>query len=524
MSEVVIRAGQARILIGDVMARLGDIPDESIDCVVTSPPYWGLRDYGVPGQLGLEPTLGEHIDAIVAVCAEIHRVLKPTGTFWLNYGDCYATAPNGRSAAQTKAEGGDDRSFRDKPFSTVGPIRAQKENLGNQGGDGRGGIRKDGPIYDAGWATSRGQFRSDPKGQRRIDHGGRVVAGGYLKPKDLVMAPNRIAIALQEWGWWVRSEIIWGKTNPMPDSSGSARPSTAHEKIFMLTKSGEGDVWRARDTGEISFQPNLDEMVPCVTKPEKLARRWLKIGAYYDAGAVRQAISENTHARVAQNVDAQAGSARGYGGKKGNGRMKAVVSKVAPRASGHRANTHYNEALETFDRAEALARRPLPLPAGWDTTTGDGSHGKIHRTGRKRGVTPRHEGHIGNEFLDSVSRGQGRFLRNYEPAEPIVWPMATAPFKEAHFATFPPELAARCILAGCPRGGVVLDPFGGAGSTALAALRLDRQAILIELNPAYVDIAANRLREDFMGSEEKRLHRGKQNPSKPGPLFEEETA
>jgi hypothetical protein len=130
-----------RILIGDVRAKLAELADESVDLALTSPPYWGLRDYDVAGQLGLETTLAEHLETLVAIFEEVRRVLKPTGSCFLNYGDCYATAPNGRTAADTKAGGGDDRTFRDKPFSTVG-------------------------------------------------------AG--IKAKDLCMIPNRLAIALQE--------------------------------------------------------------------------------------------------------------------------------------------------------------------------------------------------------------------------------------------------------------------------------------------------------------------------------------
>ncbi len=167
------------ILIGDVREKLAELPDKSVHCVVTSPPYWGLRCYGVDGQLGQETTLGEHIETMVSVFRDVRRVLRKDGTFWLNYGDCYATAPNGRSADAVKALGNDDRTFRDKPFSTV---------------------------------------------------------QGTLKPKDLCMVPARLAIALQDDGWWVRSEIIWAKPNPMPESV-QDRPTSAHEKIYLLTKS-----------------------------------------------------------------------------------------------------------------------------------------------------------------------------------------------------------------------------------------------------------------------------------------------
>jgi DNA modification methylase len=542
-NPLTILNGRATIHIGNVMDRLRDLPDDFFDTCVTSPPYWGLRDYGtaawvggdstchhqpvatmrmpwangmksptsvgkhgwhgarppkerhgycalcgaqrVDYQIGLESTLGEHLEVMVEVFAEIWRVMKPTGTVFLNYGDCYATAPNGRSAADTKVEGNDDRTFRDKPFSTVGP------------------------IYDPNWATPRGvfegsQFGHNGAGTRRIDHGGRVVAGGMLKPKDLCMIPNRLAIALQDWGWWVRSEIIWGKKNPMPDSSGNGRPSTAHEKIFLLTKSGESDVWRARDTGALSFNPDLNERVPMATAIDKdtglpkIGPRWIKLGSYYDASAVMQPSSENTHSRISQNVEAQIGSERAHAGGKTNGNMKAVASKIAPaHAAGHRANSHFVEALKTADRRSI-------------------------RGGNPKHVDPRHAKHINHTGLDSLDRGRGRLLRNFEEAPLTVWPIATVAFKDAHFATFPPELVALAIAAGAPpNGGMVLDPFGGSGTTALVALRMGRKAHLIELKPEYAAMARNRLERDWMGEEERRRVSAKDKGTPPpGPLFE----
>ena len=187
------------ILQGDSLAVLRTLPDESINCCVTSPPYWGLRDYGVAGQGGLEPTLGEHIAWLVEVFSEVRRVLRHDGTLWLNYGDAYASAPNGRSAADTKAAGNDDRTFRDKPISTIGPIRAS--------------FRRDGAVV------------CPPK------HG----VEGTMKPKDRMLLPARVAIALHDDGWWVRDEIIWHKPNPMP-SSVKDRTTPAHEMIYMLSK------------------------------------------------------------------------------------------------------------------------------------------------------------------------------------------------------------------------------------------------------------------------------------------------
>ncbi|MEM8616771.1 MAG: site-specific DNA-methyltransferase [Pseudomonadota bacterium] len=340
--------GKPVMLIGDVMEMLASISDESVDCVVTSPPYWGLRDYGCEGQIGLEPTLAEHLQVMVRVFDQVRRVLKPSGTVWVNYGDCYASSPNGRSAADTKAAGTDDRTFRDKPFSTV---------------------------------------------------------QGVLKAKDLCMVPNRFAIAMQEAGWWVRSEIIWAKPNPMPESI-TDRPATSHEKVFMFTKSAK---------------------------------------YFYDAEAVRQ----------------------------------------------RRASTG-----------------EYKTPDGWDT--GPGAHGSILKTGRNKGETAaqkknkqrghgrRHDGF--NDRWDQLDKAEqqanGRNLRNYEPAPVETWSIATRPFSGAHFATFPPELVERCLAAGCPKGGHVLDPFGGAGTTGLVADRLQMRATLIELNPDYAEIAEQRFTED----------------------------
>ncbi|KZK83009.1 Modification methylase DpnIIB [Pseudovibrio sp. Ad13] len=336
------------ILVGDVLDRLKELADDSVDCVVVSPPYWGLRDYGVEGQLGLEATLQEHLDKMIEVFEEVKRVLKPEGTCWINYGDCYATTPAGHKAdADGRIRTGkDDRTFTQKPFSTI---------------------------------------------------------QGVLKPKDLCMLPNRLAIALQEAGWWVRAECIWAKPNPMPESI-KDRPATAHEKIWLVTKS-----------------PHYN----------------------YNLTAVKQPVS---------------------GGAKPRG-----TKRTPP-----------------IDRA-----------------------GQGHKDWCS--------------YMTQDDEITTRNLRNYEPAPLQVWNMATRPFSEAHFATFPPELVERCLKAGCPNGGVVLDPFGGAGTTALVALRMGMEAILIELNPDYADIARKRIERDWMGPEErKRAITEASNDA--GPLFGGEAA
>lgn len=342
-----------RILLGDCREQLKKLPDESVHCVVTSPPYWGLRDYGIDGQLGLEHSLGEHVGTMVEVFREVRRVLRKDGTLWLNYGDSYATSVNGRSAADTKELGHDDRTFRDKPFSTVGPIY---DPNGGQVPDNKN------PKSRAG--------ATDNKGNKGSDFGGRIRAGGYLKPKDLCGIPWRVAFALQEDGWWLRQDIIWSKPNPMPESIRD-RCTKAHEYLFLMAKS----------------------------------ERY-----YFDQEAISEPVTASTIERLSQpTLEQQEGSWRVPG--KTNGSMKAV------------------------------------------------------------------------------DHGPNRNKRS-------VWEVTTQPFSEAHFATFPPDLIEPCILAGCPKDGTVLDPFGGAGTTGMVADRLGRNAILIELNPAYIQIADKRLRED----------------------------
>jgi hypothetical protein len=315
----------------------------------------------------------------------------------MNYGDCYASAPNGRSAADGKAAGLDDRTFRDKPMSTV---------------------------------------------------------GGLIKAKDLCMIPNRLAIALCDDGWYVRAECIWGKSNSMPDSSGSQRPAIAHEKVFMFTKSADADIWRARDTGELSFAPDLAERCALVTDPDRTGARWTRIGSYYDAAEVLQGRASD------EDANGYRGGSPGPRTTKGNKRVK--------------------------------------MPDGWDT--GAGGHGSFHREGREKGKTravdPRHEGHTNHTGIANTPRGEGRYLRNFEPAPLTVWEIAIEPFKGAHFATFPTELARRCLQAGCPKGGKVLDPFGGAGTTALVADRMGLDCTLIELSPEYAEIARKRIAGD----------------------------
>ncbi len=355
-----------RIHEGDALTVLRGMPSEAFNCCVTSPPYWGLRDYGTgrweggevscehrgrpkprqdtsgggpdkgrfaetrgtqPGkraysvpvrevcrcgarrvdlQLGLEPTPELYVARVVEIFREVRRVLRADGSVWLNLGDCYAT---NAGAAQRGA-----------PPSAKSTLRGN----GHTGG---------GPKLHAG---------------RPI----KATRSHCLKPKDLVGIPWMVAFALRADGWWLRSSVIWSKTNPMPESV-TDRPTKAHEDVFLLSKS----------------------------------ERY-----YYDGEAIAEPATGPVRGRTA-------------------------------------ANLHKIEARET---------------------------------------------------------------RNAR----TVWTMSSQPFSEAHFATFPPELARRCVLAGCPPGGTVLDPFAGAGTTLMVAARLGRNSEGIELNTEYADMARRRIERD----------------------------
>jgi DNA modification methylase len=327
-----------RILIGDVRTQLATLADESVHTVVTSPPYFGLRDYGMAGQIGLEPSPQEFISALVDVFNQVHRVLRADGTLWVNMGDSYAN-------------------------------------------DGKWGGHTGGKHVSA--------LHCSPIGRNKRYTG--------LKPKDLIGIPWRLAFALQDAGWYLRQDIIWSKPNPMPESVRD-RCTKAHEYIFLLSKS------------------------------EKY---------YYDQEAIMEPFAETSIARLEQPaLEQQEGSDRVPG--KTNGNTKA-----------------------------------------WGPSSYRGSSFTKGKTGEVKPTVGQRE----------RQEAAGRNKRS-------VWTVTTQPFKEAHFATFPPKLIEPCILAGCPVGGTVLDPFGGAGTTGLVSDRLQRNAILIELNPEYAAMARKRIEGD----------------------------
>ena len=288
---------------GDALAVLQTLESESVNCVMTSPPYFGLRDYGIEGQYGHEPTPQGFAETLRDLFREVRRVLAKDGTVWLNLGDSYASPPRGW----------------------------------REGSDGGGKVRGD--------------------GHSRRNRNGTATRG--VPPKNLLGVPWRVALALQDDGWILRNDIIWHKPNAMPEPVGD-RLSRKHEHVFLLSKS----------------------------------RKY-----HFDLDAIRE---EPT-----------------YKGVRGPG-------------SGNQGGTGGNDA-------------------------------------------------------NHPSKNRGSHPNGKNPGD--VWSILTKGFPEAHFATYPPDLARRCIAAGCPEGGTVLDPFSGSGTTGMAALEQGKKYIGIDLNPEYLDLS-----------------------------------
>ncbi len=309
-----------QILCGDALIELKKIPTESIDCCITSPPYYGLRDYGIEGQIGLEPTLKEYLDRMFLITAELKRVLKKEGTLFWNHGDCYGGSGTG-----------------------------QKPN-------------------------HKGKFTSGQFASMTTDKIFEFKNNSTLMDKCLSFQNYRLVMRMiDEQEWILRNVIIWHKPNCMP-SSIKDRFTVDYEPVFFFSKSKK--YWF-----ETQYEPHKS--------------------------------TAEQYNKAAQNVK----------------KYKSEGYKIA-----------------TGDNIRGFKNEQNPL---------------------------------------------GRNKR-------CVWSIATKPFKEAHFATFPEDLIVPMVLAGCKKGGIVLDPFIGSGTTGLVAKKLGRNFLGIEINPAYVKIANDRLRQEIL--------------------------
>lgn len=382
-----------RILVGDCRERLAELPDASVQCVVTSPPYFGLRDYGVAGQIGLEPTLADYLATMVDVFREVRRVLRPDGTLWLNIGDSYHTdSPVRKSSAEAFSE-----------------------------------------TWDLSQTASRGGLRKS------------AARSGTLKNKDLMMVPARLAIALCDDGWYLRSDIIWHKRAPMPESV-TDRPTSAHEHIFLLTK-----------------QPRY----------------------FYDADAVREEAEYGR--RIWSNVDENMASVTGARAHNAtdHARGKATVSGADPSAGRNQRNV-WTLSPEPFPAAHfATFVTEIPRRA---IKAGTSEKGCCAACGApwvrvvERDTPP----HVEPSAIDRFGTGEAGVHRKVggqyqkwldaNPKQTIDWKPTCVCGDTAD-------------VVPC----VVLDPFGGSGTTGLVADELGRDCILVELNPEYAAMARERI-------------------------------
>ena len=329
-----------KIIEGDCLKSLREMPDKSVNCCITSPPYYGLRDYGNEGQIGLEETPEQFVEQLVQVFREVKRILKDDGTLWLNLGDSY-------------------------------------------NGSGKGG-NPEGSEW-TGFVGNKKREASAKQKKTEIKN---------LKPKDLIGIPWMVAFALRADGWWLRQDIIWSKKNPMPESV-TDRCTKAHEYIFLLSKSKQ---------------------------------------YYYDADAIKE---------------------------------KSITFENRP--NGVERNRIYN--YDSKENNNPIAYRK--------NIKGNKNNDGVTRTTAGLNLKTQQEKTQENRNKRSV------------------WTVNTKPYSGAHFATFPEELITDCIKAGCPENGIVLDPFGGAGTTAVVARKLNRNYLLCELNPDYIKIAENRLIQEL---------------------------
>lgn len=376
---------------GDCLFELSNLPDKSVDCCVTSPPYFGLRDYNVDGQIGLEETPEAFIANLVAVFAQVRRVLKPEGTLWVNIGDSY-WGGKGKSGSQ----GLEQQQLRSKAGLSFTSPESNKV-----GGHGK----------------VRPTDRKHPN----------------IKPKDLIGIPWMLAFALRADGWYLRQECIWSKPNPMPESV-TDRCTKSHESIFLLSKSHK---------------------------------------YHFDYEAIKEPVTASTIARLSQDLESQEGSDRVPG--KTNGAMKAVgagrpqLKRAIELAEQKGLTEAHFDAIRSVGLSDAGRAKLLQSGSGKNSeevirlaeeakaalggyyrefVSVSKSGNKERKNGSDRGCP---EG-SGSNVCGSVP-WEGSF-RNKRS----VWSVATKPYSEAHFATFPPELIIDCIKVSCPVGGIVLDP------------------------------------------------------------------
>ena len=422
------------ILQGDCREVLRTLPDKSVQCCVTSPPYFGLRSY-LPRdhpdkhlELGSEQSPDEYVAGLVGVFREVRRVLRDDGTLWLNLGDSFA-----RDAREGQHKPGD----------------AGKQKYVVEGGNGHAANGMTFPSHATTGSSDGFVSRGDRPGSRSCGDG--------IKPKDLLMIPAHVAIALRSDGWYLRSDCVWGKPNGLPESV-TDRPTRSHEYVFLLSKSGSTLFWTHDDGRRVETKPTADyrwvhretnerlltaPYYSIAGEPNPDFRRvnlWSAHDYYYNHEAVRTAPKASTQTQLAKPYLGQSG--KEYNGEAQNGRdLKArVVTKLRDKQRGHsRRHDGFNDRWDAMKREDQMA--------------------------------------------------EGGNLRS-------VWWISPAQYPDAHFAVMANEVAEICIRAGSKPGDTILDPFAGVATTLMVADQLRRHAVGIELNSDSVALARTRIAKD----------------------------
>lgn len=417
-----------QIIHGDCRIALKELADQSVHCCVTSPPYFGLRDYKVDGQIGLEDTLDEYLAKITTVFSEVRRVLRDDGSLWINLGDSYASA-----------------------------WACSRRNVIGSG------------------SLTNGKREARPN---------RLVNG--LKEKDLIGMPWRVAFALQAAGWYLRRDIIWSKPNPMPESA-QDRPTTAHEYIFLMTKRPhyfyDHEAIKEPVTG--TAHPRGDGVNP------KSTGYAAPTGWDTDAGSHgtihKNGRREGANSRLRKSMDPD--HLRDEGVKSNRSYSAAVSGLVSSRnkrsvwtvASAPFKSAHFATYPPDLIKPCILAGAPIhccvKCGAPHERQVVNGEPDREHQRACGADLNGEYHGTATKDFAahgaQDASAVKARILAGMTAK-------ITTGFKPT------------CDCNAGRQPGIVLDPFGGSGTTGAVALELGRRAILIELNPDYVTLCQTR--------------------------------
>jgi DNA modification methylase len=385
---------EAKVIVGDCLEVLRGMESGSVQCCVTSPPYWGLRDYGVEGQLGLEPTPDEFVQNMVDVFAEVHRVLRDDGTLWINIGDSYMAPPPGNK----------------NPLDVASTLSNSRENLERR--------------------------RSEYRAKGKVDG---------LKMKDLVGIPWRLALALQADGWYLRSDIIWAKPNPMPESCRD-RPTKSHEYVFLLSK-----------------------------KPKY----------FFDQEAVRE---PDGGVPAGGGIYGRQGGAGSYHARAGGGGSKEPWQP----GGGRNVRSVWNITVKPFLEAH-FAVMPYEL-AERCLLAGSSEHGNCASCGAPyMRMTERiDQGFDGSKYGERAVQATGGAISGGTERSTLG---SSGGKQVGKKVTTGWERSCECESEDIERS-LILDPFCGAATVGVAALRNGRRFIGIELNPEYAEISRKRMHED----------------------------